>query len=91
VIRHLIQTKLTPVDGDEMYEELLDECYPEVKIGCGIYSPSRIIKELDPVAFDSGANENLDSLAEDGQLYEYEGDYYSLTDLDAMLDELEGQ
>ena len=32
VIRHLIETRLEPVDGDEMFEELLDECYPEVTI-----------------------------------------------------------
>ncbi len=33
VIEHLITTRLTPVDGEEQFEELLDECYPEVKVG----------------------------------------------------------
>jgi RNA polymerase subunit RPABC4/transcription elongation factor Spt4 len=91
VIAHLIKNKLTPVDGDEMYEELLDECYPEVKIGESVFSPSQVIKELDPVCFDMGAKENLDSLAEDGVLYEYSGDYYRMEDLDDMLDDLEAQ
>ena len=88
VIRHLLQTHCTPVDGDEMFEELLDECYPEVKIGNMTFSPSQVVKELDPIAFDIGAKENLDSLAEDGSLYEFDGDYYRLDDIDAMLDDL---
>jgi hypothetical protein len=90
IIRHLIETRLTPVDGDEMFEELLDECYPEVNVGCCTFSPSQVMKELDPVCFDIGAKENLDSLAEDGVLYEYGGDYYQMEDLDAMLDAIEG-
>lgn len=36
------------------------------------------------------AKENLDSLAEDGVLYEFGGDYYRMEDLDAMLDDIEG-
>jgi len=88
VIGHLLKTHCTPVDGDEMYEELLDECWPEVTIGCGTYSPSQIIKNLDPVAFEIGAKENLDNLAEDGVLYELDGDYYRIEVIDQMLSQL---
>lgn len=91
VIEHLIQTRLTPVDGEEMYEELLDECYPEVKVGELVYSTSQIIKELDPLYFQMGANENLQHLAEDGVLYEYGGEYYQMSDLEKMLDDIEQQ
>jgi len=89
VIEHLLKTRLTPVDGEEMYEDLLDECYPEVRIGDSFFSPSRIIKELDPACFNMGVTENLDSLVEDGRLYEYAGDYYDIDELSDMLDELE--
>jgi hypothetical protein len=88
VIEHLIQTHCNPVDGDEMYEELLDECWPEVTIGCGTYSPSQILKNCDEVAFEIGVKENLDNLAEDGVLYEVDGDYYRLDDIDQMLSDL---
>ena len=91
VIGHLLKTRLTPVDGEEMFEELLDECYPEVKVGCCTFSPSQVMKELDPVCFEIGVTENLDSLVEDGQLYEYDGQYYDLADIDEMLDELEAE
>jgi hypothetical protein len=88
VIEHLIKTHCSPVDGDEMYEELLDECWPEVTIGCGTYSPSQILKNCDEVAFEIGVKENLDNLAEDGVLYEVDGDYYRLDDIDQMLSDL---
>ena len=67
IIDHIIETKLEPVDGEEMFEELLDECYPEISIGCCTFSPSQVMKELDPVCFSIGTQENLDGLAQDGQ------------------------
>jgi hypothetical protein len=88
VIEHLIKTNCNPVEGDEMYEELLDECWPEVTIGCGTYSPSQILKNCDEVAFELGVKENLDNLAEDGVLYEVDGDFYRLDDIDQMLSDL---
>lgn len=42
VIAHLLQSRLTPIDGEEIFETLLDECYPEVKIGSSIFSPSQV-------------------------------------------------
>ena len=48
------------------------------------------MKELDPICFNIGVTENLDSLAQDGQLYEYEGEYYAIDDLDNLLDDIEG-
>jgi hypothetical protein len=91
VIEHLISTRCTPVDGEEMFADLLDECYDEVKIGCCTFSPSQIMKELDPTAFRVGTQENLDSLAEDGTLYEAAGSHYQTHDIEAMLDALEAE
>jgi len=91
VIEHLISTRCTPVDGEEMFAEMLDECCEEVKIGCCTFSPSQIMKELDPTAFRVGTQENLDSLAEDAQLYEANGNHYNITDIESMLDEIESE
>ena len=91
VIEHLLKTKLTPVDGEELFEEMLDECYPEVKIGNCTFSPSQVIKGLDPICFEIGAKENLATLAEDGQLYDYNGDYYQMHDIEEMLDDIEAE
>ena len=89
VIDHLIETRLEPVDGEELFEELLDECYPEVQVGCCRWSAGYLMKELDPVAFRCGVSEELDSLASDGQLYEHNGDYYRIEDIEELIDDLE--
>ena len=58
-------------DIEEMYKEALDEM-GEVKLGNLTFSPSRIIKELDPIAYRTGLGEYEDMLMED---FEYdEGD-----------------
>ena len=94
VIEHLITTRLTPIgqeEKEEMYEDFLDECYPEVKVGEITYSTSQIIKEMDSLYFQMGASENLQRLATDEILYEYSGEYYRMGDLEQILDDIEDQ
>lgn len=56
----------------ESYRELLDECYSEITITGCTFEPSRILEELDPVAFRQGyldyadaAGIDLDELEDD--------------------------
>jgi len=37
-----------------------------------------VLETVDPIAFDMGANECADTMLEDGQLIELNGDYYRL-------------
>ena len=47
-----IKPQITELEPDEeKICQLLDESYPEVKIGQLTFSPSQIVKECDPVAF----------------------------------------
>tara|TARA_Y100000589_G_C27124643_1_gene617977 strand:- start:59 stop:265 length:207 start_codon:yes stop_codon:yes gene_type:complete len=52
-------------DLKEQYDELLDEIYGEVKLGNLTFSPSRIIRELDPIAYRTGLSEYEDSLRDE--------------------------
>lgn len=38
----------------ESFRELLDECYSEITINGCTFRPSRILEELDPIAFRQG-------------------------------------
>ena len=38
----------------EEYDEDLDNCYGEVKIGCCTFYPSEILRECDPIAYRCG-------------------------------------
>lgn len=51
-------------DQEEEYKQMLDDCYPEYKLGCLTFYPSNILA-TDPIAFKLGMEEYFDSLLED--------------------------
>lgn len=61
---------LTDNDLQEMHDDLIDEIYPPVTIGIYEWAPSRVLKEMDPVAYRISVIEYVDQLIEDGQLEE---------------------
>ena len=42
------------------YDDMLDECNPEIKIGTLTYCPSQVLKDCDPIAYRIGFDEYLD-------------------------------
>ena len=86
VIQHLIREHCTGIDGEEQFEQMLNDCYEPVKVGCCEWDAGHVMKELDPVAFRCGVS---DYLADDDTFVEYDGEYYLLSDIDEMLNELE--
>ena len=54
-------------NGDEYkaYDEMLNDCYPITKIGCCEFEASRILKELDEIAYNVGYNDYTDSCISD--------------------------
>jgi len=53
---------------ESLYDDFLNECYPEIKIGCCIWAPSYVLSEMDPIAYSLGFDEWKQSLIEDGLL-----------------------
>jgi len=53
-------------DVIEAYDDLLD-CEADVIIGNLSYAPSRVLKLVDPIAYQCGLNDWLDALAQDGE------------------------
>jgi len=51
------------------YDELLDSEGTVTVAGCEFY-PSKILKELDPIAYRTGFSDYLDSLMQDGTYIE---------------------
>lgn len=52
------------------YNDLLDEVYPMVKLGCSEFYPSEVLRRMDPTAYEEGFTEYCDSLADDGYYVE---------------------
>jgi hypothetical protein len=60
----------------QMYDEMLDEIYPECKIGNMDYSTSRVMKDVDPTAYKVGFSDWLDNEISEGIIIEENDKYY---------------
>jgi len=49
----------------QVYDEILDDCEGEVMIAGVLFSPSYILKELDPIAYREGVLSLIDSIEEE--------------------------
>ena len=85
VIEHLIKDSCEPIDAEALFEELLEELYPAYEIGYSTFTAADILKELDPTAFRIGAQEHIGSLIEDGEIYECDGEYYQVFEIEQEL------
>jgi hypothetical protein len=52
---------------EDFYDDLLNECYGEIVLGNLTFSPSEIIKTLDPVAYHQGLLDFEDVMNENMQ------------------------
>lgn len=81
--------ELRAVDLEAVYCDMLDECYSFEKVG-GIFasmSPSRVLREVDPVAYRCGMCDYEDYLS----LVEIGGEYYEPDDVDALRAKIEDE
>ena len=91
------QIELDPDDYEYQFDESLDDSIPEIEICCLTYSPSHVLKNVDPTAYRCGLNDFVDSLdVEDSDEYEAlqeEIDQLKsdIEDLESEIEDLENQ
>ena len=56
---------ISQYEARQFYDELLDECYPEVVLGYSTFSPSDVLRTMDPTAYEIGFTEYCDNQADD--------------------------
>ena len=80
---------LTEREGLEMYRDFLDEVEPEVTVAGYTFLPSRVLEEMDPVAFNEGFQSYAEACVDSGILIEdYTDGYYDPElDVDAETDD----
>ena len=86
-----IIAELEPVDLEQLYRDMLDECEPEVKVAGLSFCASRIVEELDPVAFRCGVNDYADSLVNDSITEEIGGNHYDYKEAESIVEEVEAE
>lgn len=92
VIRHLLDEELTPVNSEELFESMLDDCYGEQVEICGAkFDPIWAYKQLDPVSFQISAQEYVDGIADDGELISFDNGstYFWATDVEKLIEDKE--
>ena len=91
------QIELDPDDYEDQFDESLDESIPEIEIGYLTYSPSHVLKNVDPTAYRCSLIDFVDSLdVEDSEQYielQYEIDSLedAIDDLESEIEDLENQ
>lgn len=91
------QIELDPDDYEDQFDEFLDESTPEIEIGCLTYSPSHVLKKVDPIAYRCGLNDFVDSLdVEDSDEYkelqeEIDQLQSDIEDLESEIEDLESE
>lgn len=71
----LLKQRVDPDVYAEDYDALLDDCYPTIKFGDLEYSPSHVLREVDPIAYREGLLDYINQLEEDDN-EEESGDEY---------------
>ena len=84
-----VAEELTAIDTETLYDEMLDECYSFESVGgpfAGM-SPSRVLAEVDPVAYRCGKNYWEDGASRD-DWEEIGGEYYDRREVEELRDEV---
>ena len=90
------QIELDPDDYEDQFDDMLDES-GEIEIGCLTYSPSHVLKNVDPTAYRCSLNDFVDSLdVEDSDEYkalqeEIDQLQSDIEDLESEIEDLENQ
>lgn len=89
--------ELDPDDFADQFDDMLDDSIPEIEIGCLTYSPSHVLKNVDPTAYRCGLVDFIDSLdVEDSDEYkalqeEIDQLQSDIEDLENEIEDLENQ
>jgi len=83
-----IEGECPKIDTDKAYDDMLDEC-SECCSMCKQFGASRILAELDPIAYRCGKNDWLDGQSD--QWTEINWEYYETREVDKAKDEFIGQ
>lgn len=88
-----VKDELSPVDVEQRFDDMLDECYSFDSVGGPFESmlPSRVLKECDETAYRCGVNDYADSLSKDSEIEYIAEDWYDTKEVQDIRDEVEAE
>lgn len=88
-VEHILQEKLTPVDTEATFEDMIRSCYPEETIvGWMKFDTCELMKSQDPISWRIARDEYIDFLVEDEQIISFDNgaNYYWIHDLESLVE-----
>lgn len=79
--QNTLKIEASPIDADELFQELLNQTQEPLKIGRLEYLAGDALRKLDPIAFRCEVSNYIDSLLSDGELTEIDGEFYWTSDV----------
>ena len=83
--------ELDPDNYEDQFDESLDDSIPEIEIGCLTYSPSHVLKNVDPTAYRCGLNDFADSVFDASETDEYKALQEEIDQLQSDIEDLESE
>ena len=80
-----VKEELSEINMEEAYDNMLDEVHESCEL-CNQYGASRILKEVDPIAYNCGYSDFIDSQSD--SCYELDGEYYEQYEVDEIEAEI---
>ena len=85
------QIELDPDDSEDQFDESLDDSIPEIEIGCLTYSPSYVLKSVDPIAYRCELNNFADSVFDASETDDYKELQDEIDQLQSDIEDLESE
>lgn len=89
VIKHILETELTPVDLEEAFEQSVRECYPEeTTVGWMKFDTCDLMKSQDPVSWKIARDEYIDELVYEAAVIDLDNgaSYYWVHKVESLLE-----
>lgn len=88
VIKHILETELTPVDLEEAFEQSMRECYPETTIvGWMELDTVSVMKEHDPIGWRCALADFESNEESEGLIVSFDGSstFYRTEDVESLV------
>ena len=82
--------ELDPDNYEDQFDDSLDDSIPGIEIGCLTYSPSHVLKNVDPIAYRCGLNDFVNSLDVE-ETDEYKALQEEIDQLQSDIEDLENE
>lgn len=86
-IQYIIQEEFTPIDLDEVFEDLMLTCYPKkTQVGWMSFDTIDLMKSQDPISWRIARDEYFYGLETDGEIVTFDNDsiYYWKNDVESL-------